>query len=36
MHGGVLFVFIGGMQKRYIVQKEVSELLRVAYDLEGY
>ena len=36
IYGSVLFVFIGGMQKRYIVQKEVSELLRVAYNLEGY
>jgi hypothetical protein len=36
MHGGVLFVFIGGMQKRCIAQKEVSEVLRAAHDLEGH
>jgi len=32
----MLFVFIRGVQKRYITQKEVSEVLKAAYNLEGY
>jgi hypothetical protein len=36
MHGGVLFVSIGGMQKRYIAQKEVNKILKAAYNLKGY
>jgi hypothetical protein len=36
MHRGVLFISIMGVQKRYIAKKEVSEVLRAAYDLEGH
>ena len=36
MHGGMLFVFISGMQKRYIAKKEVSKILQAAYNLEGH
>jgi hypothetical protein len=32
----MLFVFIRDMQKRYITQKEVSKLLKAAYNLEGH
>jgi hypothetical protein len=36
MHKGMLFVSIRGMQKRYIAQKEVSKVLKAAYNLEGH
>ena len=36
IYKGILFVSIRSMQKRYILQKEVSKVLRVAYNLKGY